>query len=636
VNGVRAELGPGTTRVRVGLRDVSALRIRLTRVDQPDSDLRGSGGFREIRIPGVRLEQTLRTPVLTAQALAGRDLARTGLTYLFERQTGDRPRLRDRHTGSPLLELIPNRQDIEKQIDRTVFAPAARSYAIDAWLQPSVDARDPVLDRMAGLRGSTSFDSSSRFHNQPRYRASSAFDARPETAWISIWEPPSAPDPWISWTTARPLRLSRLRFIPSRLPIRRATVVRLSWAGGSSSPLRVAGDGTVELPRPVRSRAFRLTILKSRFPQDATARERSGRAVGIGSLEVPGLRPVRPRVEGPLDVACGSVRVEVGGRAVPLRPRGTVADLNQGRPLPARSCAGDVPMGKDIQRIRSLPGAFSVDLLRVRSPAPEGLPSTSGGGAVVDPGRLENSSLDGARVSLNGPSWLVFGQSYSRGWEATCDGRSLGEPRPVNGYGNGWRAPADCREVAFRYAPQATARAGYLISAVACLLFLALVVAGLVRGRRRPATPEPARLPDARPRRLPFIPAAAVALVVSAPLALLFAKRTGVVIFPVLTLILWRGIGPRPLIALAAGLLGLAVPIMYLLISPKDRGGYNFEYSVELIDAHWVGVGAIVLLGAACWRMLADARAGPAPSAQPKVRSITPMKTARAEYSRKS
>ena len=44
---------------------------------------------------------------------------------------------------------------------------------------------------------------------------------------------------------------------------------------------------------------------------------------------------------------------------------------------------------------------------------------------------------------------------------------------------------------------------------------------------------------------MPLPRAAAVALVLTIPLAFLFAKRTSVVIFPALTLILWRGVGAR-------------------------------------------------------------------------------------------
>ncbi|HEV2875316.1 MAG TPA: hypothetical protein VGW14_09215, partial [Thermoleophilaceae bacterium] len=98
------------------------------------------------------------------------------------------------------------------------------------------------------------------------------------------------------------------------------------------------------------------------------------------------------------------------------------------------------------------------------------------------------------------------------------------------------------------------------------------------------------------------------ALALTVPLALLFAARTSVVLFPLLTLILWRGAGARLLTLVAAGLLGIVVPILYLVLSPRDRGGFNFEYSTELIAAHWVAVAAVVLLMAACWRTLAAAR----------------------------
>src|SRR6185295_5438130 len=105
VGGVRAKLGPGITRVRVGLRHVGSLRVTITKVRQPPGNLRGSGGFREIRIPGVHVSEPLRPPVLAARALHGRDLSNTTLTWVFERTTGDTPFRRDRQTGSPLLEL---------------------------------------------------------------------------------------------------------------------------------------------------------------------------------------------------------------------------------------------------------------------------------------------------------------------------------------------------------------------------------------------------------------------------------------------------------------------------------------------------------------------------------------------------
>ena len=58
----------------MNLRNVSSLRVRITRLNRL-REPGGSGGFKEITIPGVHLRQDLlRPPVVTAGALAGRPL----------------------------------------------------------------------------------------------------------------------------------------------------------------------------------------------------------------------------------------------------------------------------------------------------------------------------------------------------------------------------------------------------------------------------------------------------------------------------------------------------------------------------------------------------------------------------------
>lgn len=150
---------------------------------------------------------------------------------------------------------------------------------------------------------------------------------------------------------------------------------------------------------------------------------------------------------------------------------------------------------------------------------------------------------------------------------------------------------------------------GYAISAVVCALLLALLLAGRLLRRRQLATVAPhPPLPEQRTQPMALPRATAVAFLATIPLCLVFAFRTGALIFPALTFILWRGIEPRWLTAIAAGLLGVVVPITYAVTSPKNRGGYNFEYSLQLIWAHWIGVAALVLLMVACWRTLAATR----------------------------
>jgi arabinofuranan 3-O-arabinosyltransferase len=91
-------------------------------------------------------------------------------------------------------------------------------------------------------------------------------------------------------------------------------------------------------------------------------------------------------------------------------------------------------------------------------------------------------------------------------------------------------------------------------------------------------------------------------------LGFVFALRAGAVIAPLTTLVLWRAIGPRTLILAAGGLLGLVVPAIYMLFSPTDRGGFNFDYAHDLLGAHWVAVGALTLLMLALGRTLAAQR----------------------------
>ena len=337
VNGVQAKLGPGVTRVTLDRRPISTLRVRLTRVDQPDIEPKGSGGFREIRIPGVRLRQALRPPVLTAQALAGRDLSRTDLTYLFERTTGDQPRRRDRHTGSPLLEMLPNRQDAEKQIERLVFAPEARSYSAE----PGWPSRwTPATRRWTAWRASTHRCASTpraASTTSARYRSSSAFDGRPDTSWVSIWAPPSAPDPWISWSAPAPTTLHRAedRAVRGRDPAAHGRAAQLAgWthpaaAGGDGRRGRAAGAGTCP-PFPADGPKGALPGGRQRpradDPGGGDGRARGARPRAGGRADGgPAARPLRERAierRGP-----GGPAAAAGQRG---RPRRRTADAGAG------------------------------------------------------------------------------------------------------------------------------------------------------------------------------------------------------------------------------------------------------------------------------------------------------------------
>jgi hypothetical protein len=76
-----------------------------------------------------------------------------------------------------------------------------------------------------------------------------------------------------------------------------------------------------------------------------------------------------------------------------------------------------------------------------------------------------------------------------------------------------------------------------------------------------------------------------------------------VVLGPLVALVLWRGIGARPLGVAAALLLGVVVPVIYLVALPEDRGGFNSSYANDLLGAHWISVAAVVCAALAAWRV---------------------------------
>jgi hypothetical protein len=100
-------------------------------------------------------------------------------------------------------------------------------------------------------------------------------------------------------------------------------------------------------------------------------------------------------------------------------------------------------------------------------------------------------------------------------------------------------------------------------------------------------------------------------------LGFVFAWRAGLLITVGLFVIFWRGFGPRTLAATAGMLLAVVVPIVYLITDPRNLGGYNFNYSVQLIYGHWVGVAAVILLGLSGQMTVAAARRRRDPSASP-------------------
>ena len=673
VAGRRFRVHRGWNHLTLGLHRARTLTVAVTRVSEPHDQTGAAGGIRELRMPGVTVREALRPPVLAETALRGRDLAGVGLEYLFERTTADVPLLASRYVGERGAGLLRDAQDPERQFSRTIAPPVARRYAVDAWATIDPRTADDVLDGLVGgsvaRRGTTTATSSSRFDGLARHRASGAFD-RDGRAWIGQWIP--GRPAWLGWTVPAVRTVARLVLTPPGVRVRRPTRVRLTADGHAGAPVAVGPLGLVTLPRPVRGRHFRLDVLDARFPAGTSGRDRQRRAVGIGEITGAGvlaLRASRASRGGTVALPCGVAAVRVGGRVVALGGAVVRAALEAGRPLRLHGCkppssprAGtartvrvvldvnatpktprtarrsnlarppaapavlparrvsitglDRPLRVDALRLASGPASSSKPVSTAK-PASSTKPAVSTG-RVLDSGTPSADARRGVRIAVDAPSWLVFGESYDKHWRATCDGRDLGSPRPMQGYANAWRVTASCRAVDFTYNLQRAATAGYLISLVGCVLLLMVALVGFRRRRRHAsvvsddqAGPRPLHLPPAGARgHLAVLPALAAV----AAIGLAFGLRAGAVAAVAFAAIAWRGISDRALGIIAALLLAVGVPLAYVVAvivhDDEGRGGNSTDFAANRLAAHWMALAALIALALLLVRTLRAQRSG--------------------------
>jgi hypothetical protein len=305
-----------------------------------------------------------------------------------------------------------------------------------------------------------------------------------------------------------------------------------------------------------------------------------------------------------LRAPCGSAAISANGATLGLRLGGEIAGLDAGEALRAEGCRA-LALPASRFDVRGLPRTLVVDHLELASKAPSGIVVPGSGGSVVRQGSGGDGRRDGVRVSVDGPSWLVLGESYDKGWRAQCNGHDLGAPVPINGYANGWLVDRGCSRVDFRFAPNNTLRLAYLLSIFGIPFLLVAVLR-----RRRPGYTSLEPLPDPDPvRSLDLLRAAAIAVPVALAIAFVFALRAGAVAFPIVALLLWRGARVRRLVEAAFVLLAVGTPVAYLLAKWDDRGGYNTYYAVDHRYGHWLAVAGVCLLFIALFRTLARARA---------------------------
>jgi arabinofuranan 3-O-arabinosyltransferase len=630
VNGGAERVYPlnfGWTTLPVNSTNVRTLRLRVAGVVLGQ----GLGGLDEVQIPGLHVQETLRLPTLLAQETRSMDLSHNPISVVLQRTTADFPyragsEVEAAQAGNPNDEVDP-----EPGLERDVTLPAARSFSLDGWASVKPGSSDLPLDRVTGIPEGWRFLSSSRFEGWPIHRASSAFDGNPKTAWVGNFLKKQFA--WISVRAPHSFEVSSFKLQPLSSDFAFPTLIQVRASHGYSTQVKVGRDGTVTLPEAIRTTSLRLNILGLREPSGS----RELRAVAISEVQIPGLSPPAPHRRGTFTTPCGALTVTIGSQVAAAAVSGTIAELDAGKPLSLQSCGGStLGLAAGTSHLSAPPGQLMrADHLRLSSPAPSPLATVAAPppAKVLNPGEGSNGSRRDVRLKVLAPSWLVLGESYSRGWRAWCtasSGRetSLGRPVPIDGFANGWLAPAGCSVARFYFAPQHLADASYLLSAIGGgAMLLALVGGFLLRRRgfrlalsRRPLarTLPPPIWTDpvvwgARPadpvRRLGWTGAAIAGVLAGALGGFLFAVRAGLVIGPVTFAFLVLGLTVRRLLILTgAGL--VAVTVAYLVSPSPNNGGFFFYYSLHYITAHWIALGVVLALGCATALTAWDVRAG--------------------------
>lgn len=463
-------------------------------------------GLAEVEIPGVDpVVEVVRPPIDLLRAVGGEAIGRP-LTYLFQRRS------------SHPAEVVVS--DEEDRMLRRVVAPDRRTYTPYGKARLSATLPDEAIDRILGLpgvaEGGIDATSDDRLAGDLRSRARSAFDGDRTTAWQTPLN--SSGTHWIEVRTAEPVTVDSIPLtvvadgrhsIPTR--------IRLDVDGVEGSEVEVPhidpGEGrrrgattTVEVPlQQVTGTTFRLhlTGVEPVRSIDWFGGGPTDLPVGLAEVDLGITRPMPP-ASTPLPDACRGDLVTIDGGHVALRVVGTVGDAVAGKLLRLESCGDPVtiPEGSSLlETARGSATGFDVDLLA--------LSSAAGGGAGVDtlaeplddgpePPRTTTRSTGRLTSEVEvtdarDPYWVVLGQSWSPGWEATVDGSDgdpvdLGEPVMVNGYANAWRVDPEVvgpdATVRIEWTPQRVVTIALWASVVGVLVCLFLIVRPIRLGAR--------------------------------------------------------------------------------------------------------------------------------------------------------
>lgn len=436
-------------------------------------------------------------------------------------------------------------------MSRTFTLPTARTFLLAGTAEINSADSDYLIDQIIGLNtpaaggaGATviSANSSTRLDYDRQARANQAVDADPSTAWIAETGPQDGE--WLSVDLSKPITFDHLDLqvlndgrhsLPSRLTIS---------SGGESRtvdvPVPAVGRGrrqnsttTIPVSFPViTGSSIKVTIdtvqpVKALDYYSTFAGITDILPVGIAELGLPGVTQPAPPAQ--LPAVCTGALLSVDGRPVDVEVTGRTADALGGAQVSIAPCgdsAGGLALKAGTHTVTTgarLPSGWSVDQVWLGSGA-GGAPAAAAtvtAAPAAPPVQVVHQDRTSMTLKVPGTGrafWLVLGESHSSGWAATVGGRSLGPPRLIDAFANGWYMPArpagTAMEVHLEWRPQTAVWAALAASATSILVCVGLAVwpeggwagggwaeggwAGSGRRRRRSRRSERGRATDAR------------------------------------------------------------------------------------------------------------------------------------------
>jgi len=577
-DGQRIELGAAHT---FGRLELVIQRDSVGR--RPSYSDQNGVGLAEVRVADVRVKEFVKLP-----------------SYLLQTAT------RAGESGRPLTILLtrlranpqePFARDVETRLVRTFEVPSELVVGLTGTARVNANIADDALDRLVGGRTGAQVRSSGRLAGDVGGRASMAVDGDAATAWTNHFG--DQVGAWLEVTRDEPVTIDHLD-------------LRAVDDGDHSVPTRVTitnelGDRReVDVPsatstlrfEPLGGRVTRVTVDAVRAVDtiDWFSKAPSTMPVAIAELGIAPLAPAPGSLGG-----CRDDLLTIDGTPVPV-------EIDAGRLTTCRAVPVHLTPGKhDLETVAGSVSGIDIDQLALSLGEP------SAAAPVADPAtRVEVTSK--GRVSFDvkvrgkGPTWLVLGQSWSRGWKATIDGKDLGAPVLVDGYANGWLVDPGADGVVavqLRWTPQKLIWAGLGASGLGVLLCLAILIGSLLASRRAVPVVVPERVADASLRQRPWLAGAAVpwarAAVVAAGVALLVAVAVhpliGLAALPV-TLVALRARQGRIVGLLAVVLLAAAGGFTALREARRHLKA-DFGWTDYFRPAHnlaWAALAALVVL----------------------------------------